>query len=109
MLADLHPFDLHVYLMLNTLVMNTEKNKTKLTLTVRKDIIEKVKQQAKENGISVSKLFEVTFIKEQDKKALERKKAITKLRKMLECSKPVQALSESDRTLYHRHLDEKYG
>jgi hypothetical protein len=82
--------------------------KTKLTLTVRKDIIEKAKRAAKSKGVSVSKLFEEVFDKKPAVKT-EEQKAMERLRALLAKSKPVQALPESDKELYHKHIKEKYG
>lgn len=89
--------------------MDAKSKKTKLTLTIRKDLIAKAKSSAKAKGISVSKLFEEAIIEDEKKEKNERNKALKELRKLIEKSGPTQALPESDRELYHRHLDEKYG
>jgi len=88
--------------------MSTDTKKTKLTLTVRKDIIEKAKRRAKEQGISVSTLFEESFEKEEPE-IMKEQKAAARLLELLENSEPIQALPESDKELWHKHLDEKYG
>ncbi|WP_425389900.1 DUF6364 family protein [Ekhidna sp.] len=88
--------------------MDAKSKKTKLTLTIRKDLIEKAKSSAKAKGISVSKLFEEAFEKE-DPENLKEQKAASRLLEHLEKSKPVETLPESDKELWHKHLDEKYG
>ncbi|GAB4238335.1 MAG: hypothetical protein Tsb0034_13890 [Ekhidna sp.] len=88
--------------------MEAKPKKTKLTLTVRKDIIEKAKIRAKEKGVSLSKLFEETFEKEEPE-ILKERKAASRLLEHLEKSESVEALHESDKKLWHKHLDEKYG
>ncbi|MEM6736979.1 MAG: DUF6364 family protein [Bacteroidota bacterium] len=90
--------------------MNADTKKTKLTLTVKKDIIQKAKQKAKERGVSVSKLFEEAIEEDMEKKeSVRRQKAFEKLRRLIKSSNPIQALPDSDRKLYHHHVDEKYG
>ncbi len=88
--------------------MEAKSKKTKLTLTVRKDIIEKAKSRAKAKGISVSKLFEEAFEKEEPE-ILKEQKAASRLLEYIEKSEPLEALPESDKELWHKHLDEKYG
>ena len=88
--------------------MEAKSKKRKLTLTIREDIIEKAKQRAKEHGVSVSKLFEESFEKE-DSEIMKEQKAASRLLNLLEEAEPVQALPDSDKELWHKHLDEKYG
>lgn len=88
--------------------MEASTKKTKLTLTVRKDIIEKAKSKAKERGVSVSQLFEEIMNKEESALSKEQK-AAGKLLELLKRSEPIEALPESDKELWHRHLDKKYG
>ena len=88
--------------------MDAKSKKTKLTLTVREDIIRQVKQQAKERGISVSKLFEEK-VDEIIMSKEEKIKALNKLRDLIKQSAPSEVLPESDRELYHKHLAKKYG
>ncbi|MEM6642478.1 MAG: DUF6364 family protein [Bacteroidota bacterium] len=86
--------------------MSAETKKTKLTLTVRKDIIERAKQKAREKGVSLSQLFEK--IMEEDGRR-NQKNSFQELSKLIENSNPVKVLPETDRELYHKHLDKKYG
>ena len=91
--------------------MSKESKKTKLTLTVRQDIIEEAKKKAKETGVSVSKLFELVI---KDQIAMETEKALKKQKiadflKQYENQDPAKALPESDKELWHQQLDEKYG
>ena len=89
--------------------MGSETKKTKLTLTVRKDIIEKAKQKAKEKGVSLSQLFEESMTSQESN---DQKKKITKLdelRALIMESKPSKVLPETDRALYHKRLEKKYG
>ena len=88
--------------------MEAKSPKTKLTLTVRKDIIEKAKLKAKEKGISVSRLFEESFGFSEDQET-EEQKAIGKFLAFMKNQEPVEALPQSDKELWHQHLDEKYG
>ena len=85
--------------------------KSKLTLTVQKEITEKAKKVAEEKGMSLSKLFEQVF-ESNDLKPLKSPEqlAISKLKKKLGKiqSKPV-ADQNSDKENYRRHLSQKYA
>jgi len=84
--------------------------KTKLTLTVQKDIIEKAKKEAKDRGISLSQLFEDLFDKKELKpKKTEEQKAARRLLDLLEKSEPTQASTKSDKEIIAEHLIKKYG
>lgn len=52
--------------------MDSKSKKTKLTLTVRKNIIEKARQRAQEAVSSISQLFEEVF-KEEDSNRLKQR------------------------------------
>jgi len=88
--------------------MEAKSKKTKLTLTVRRDLIEMAKRKAKERGVSVSRLFEEVF-ENEDPEIKAEQKAAARLRGLLNKSEPIEALPESDKQLWHKHLDEKYG
>ena len=89
--------------------MNTQK--TKLTLTVRQDVINEAKRRAKEQGVSISRLFEKAIEEkvEEERIKKEKKSKIEAFLKHYEKQKPVQALPQSDKELWHQHLEEKYG
>ncbi len=90
--------------------MESKPKKTKLTLTVRRDIIEKARKKAQETGTSISQLFEEVF-QEDEIKPIETEKQHA-LKRFLESygeREPVQALPVSDKALYRQHLKEKYG
>jgi hypothetical protein len=84
--------------------------KTKLTLTVEKEIVEKAKRKAASRGISLSKMFEEVFAK--DNPSLEKTTeqfAIGRLIARLESMEPIEAPKESDKVLLKNFLKEKYG
>jgi hypothetical protein len=84
--------------------------KTKLTLTVKKEIVEKAKRTAAIRGISLSRMFEEIF--EQEETSLqptESQLAATRLLKRLEEMKSTQAPQESDKSALTHYLKEKYG
>lgn len=84
--------------------------KTKLTLTVEKEIVERAKTIAANRGISLSKMFEEVFSKEDPEiEQTEAQKAAISLLKRLETMKPTSSLNESDKELRRRYLLEKYG
>jgi len=84
--------------------------KTKLTLTVEKEIVERAKTIAANRGVSLSKMFEEDFSKEDPKiEQTEAQKAAISLLKKLESMKPIPSLKESDKELRRRYLLEKYG
>lgn len=84
--------------------------KTKLTLTVKKEIVEKAKRKAASQGISLSKMFEEIFDKENPH--LEKTSAQLAAGRFLERLKkeaPVQTLEKSDKELMREHRSEKYA
>lgn len=84
--------------------------KTKLTLTVDKKIVEKAKLKAANKGISLSKMFEEIFEKEDPSvQSSESQLAAKRLLKRLEEIKPSQAPQESDKIALTNYLKEKYG
>ncbi len=84
--------------------------KTKLTLTVEKEIVDRAKTIAANRGISLSKMFEEVFSKENiEIEQTEAQKAAISLLKRLESMKPTSSLKESDKELRIRYLLEKYG
>lgn len=84
--------------------------KTKLTLTVEKEIVEKAKQQAADRGISLSRMFEEVFSKEDPEiEKTESQLAAGRLLKRLEEMKPTKAPVVSDKLALTEYLKEKYG
>lgn len=84
--------------------------KTKLTLTVRKDIIEIAKRKAKVRGVSVSKLFEDVFsAPTKDSKKSSEQIAGENLLKFLEKQPVIEASNRPDKDLIKDRLKEKYG
>ncbi|WP_339701613.1 DUF6364 family protein [Algoriphagus aquimarinus] len=84
--------------------------KTKLTLTVDKKIVEKAKLKAASKGISLSKMFEEIFDKENP--SLEKtpaQQAAGRFLKALKNQKPIKALEKSDKELIGEHRDKKYA
>ena len=91
--------------------MVLKSKKQKLTLTIRKDIVERAKERAKEKGVSVSHLFEsmLEMDEKNEIKHMKRKKAIEEFLQHMEKAVPTDALPKSDKEIWHKHLDEKYG
>jgi hypothetical protein len=84
--------------------------KTKLTLTVKKEIVEKAKRKAASQGVSLSKMFEEIFDSEDPSlQHTESQLAAGRLLKRLEEIKSTQAPQESDKTALTKYLKEKYG
>ena len=83
--------------------------KTKLTLTVRKEIVEKAKQKAASRGVSLSRMFEEIFEKENPtlEKSPQQQAAELFLEK-LKKAKPIQSLDKSDKELLKEKRDRKY-
>lgn len=84
--------------------------KTKLTLTVKKEIVEKAKLKASNQGISLSKMFEEIF--ERENPQLEKTPAQQAAGRFLERLKkeaPIQTLEKSDKELMREHRNEKYA
>ncbi|MCE7056321.1 DUF6364 family protein [Algoriphagus sp. AGSA1] len=84
--------------------------KTKLTLTVEKDIVEKAKLKAASRGISLSRMFEEIFEKENPgiEKTPEQLAAARFLER-LKRETPIKALEKSDKDLIREHRDKKYA
>lgn len=84
--------------------------KTKLTLTVEKEIVEKAKQKAATRGISLSKMFEEVFAQENPEvEKSEYQHAAERLLKRLESMNPMPAQKESDKVQLKNFLKKKYG
>ncbi|MFY0686480.1 MAG: hypothetical protein JXQ90_04905 [Cyclobacteriaceae bacterium] len=84
--------------------------KTKLTLTIRKEIIEKAKRIAKRRRVSVSQLFEEAFQSEEEIKIKTKEQlSATQLLNKLANAKPVEQHELGDKELYRRHLGSKYA
>ncbi len=82
--------------------------KTKLTLTVRKNVIDRAKRYSRKQKKSISRLFEDLFenaeavgIKTEPQRAAER------LLQKLDTSKPVKTLN--DETFLKAHVARKYS
>ncbi len=83
--------------------------KTKLTLTIKKEIVEKAKRKASSQGISLSKMIEDIFEKEEP--GLEKtpeQLAAAKFLERLKKETPIKALDKSDKELVREHRDKKY-
>lgn len=82
--------------------------KTKLTLTVKKDIIIKARKRSKATGRSISELFE-DFIQNTTDEGVksETQLAAERLLKRMSASKPVTTLD--DKALLKKVLIDKYG
>jgi hypothetical protein len=84
--------------------------KTKLTLTVKKEIVAKAKLKAASRGISLSKMFEEIFERESpDLEKTDSQLAAGRLLQRLESMEPMDVQKESDKVLLKRFLKEKYG
>ncbi|MEM9300395.1 MAG: DUF6364 family protein [Bacteroidota bacterium] len=82
--------------------------KTKLTLTINKQIIDSAKRAAKKRNISLSQLFEeifsqddLTMVKTESQKAAER------LLRSLSLSESIE--NKRDEDLLRQHISKKYG
>lgn len=84
--------------------------KTKLTLTVEKEIVEKAKLKAASRGISLSKMFEEIFEKENPELAkTPEQKAAARLLQRLEEIKSTKTPEKNDKDALKDYLREKYG
>lgn len=84
--------------------------KTKLTLTIRKEIVEKAKMKASSQGISLSQMFEEIFEKENP--SLEKTPAQLAAGRFLDRLKkeaPVKASEKSDKELMREHRSNSYA
>ena len=84
--------------------------KTKLTLTVEKEIIEYANQKAADRGMSLSQMFEEIFSKEDPEiEQTEAQKAAKSLLKKLESMKPRPSPDKFDKELRSHYLLKKHG
>ena len=83
--------------------------KTKLTLTIKKEIVEKAKRKASSQGISLSKMIEDIFEKEEPElEKTPEQLAAAKFLERLKKETPIKALDKSDKELVREHRDKKY-
>ncbi|MHA7130452.1 DUF6364 family protein [Algoriphagus namhaensis] len=83
--------------------------KTKLTLTIKKEIVEKAKQKAASRGISLSKMFEEIFEKENPEvEKTQEQLAAARFLERLKKESPINALEKSDKELLREHREKKY-
>lgn len=83
--------------------------KTKLTLTVDKNIVEHAKQKAASRGISLSKMFEEVFAKENPElEKTPEQLAAARFLERLKKETPIKVLEKSDKELMREHRDKKY-
>lgn len=82
--------------------------KTKLTLTVRKSVIDRAKRISRKNKKSLSQMFEELF-EESDLEGIktESQRAAERLLKKVSGSKPVKTLD--DKSLLKDHVARKYS
>jgi len=92
----------YVYLIKHVLM------KTKLTLTVKKSVIEAAKRKAKNKGISLSRMFEEIFEGEEGNNIkTESQRAAERLIKKLGESKSINSLN--DKELIKEHVRRKFA
>lgn len=83
--------------------------KTKLTLTVKREIVEKAKMQAASRGISLSKMFEEIFEKENPElEKTPEELAAARFLDRIKKEKPIQSLEKSDKELIREYREKKY-
>lgn len=83
--------------------------KTKLTLTIKKEIVEKAKRKASSQGISLSKMVENIFEKEDPElEKTPEQLAAARFLERLKSETPIKALDKSDKELMREHRDKKY-
>lgn len=81
--------------------------KTKLTLTVRKSVIDAAKRYSRRTGKSISEMFEELFVKEESiGKKSGQQRAAERLLESLKLSKPVKTLD--DKLLLKDHVARKF-
>ncbi|MFC5193466.1 DUF6364 family protein [Algoriphagus aquatilis] len=79
-------------------------------MTVKKEIVEKAKRRAAGQGISLSKMIENIFEKEDPSvQYSDSQLAAKKLLERLEEMEPTKAPKESDKVALTKYLKEKYG
>ena len=82
--------------------------KTKLTLTVRKSVIEKAKRYSRRTGKSISQMFEEVFeLNEARSIKSEQQRAAGRLLTTLESSKSIKTLE--DKALLKEHVARKFA
>ena len=82
--------------------------KTKLTLTVRKSVIDNAKRYSRRTGKSISQIFEELFEKTESMGIKsEQQRSAERLLKTLELSKSVKNLD--DKSLIEKHVARKYA
>ncbi|SEF83326.1 DUF6364 family protein [Algoriphagus boritolerans] len=83
--------------------------KTKLTLTIKKEIVEKAKRKASSQGISLSKMIENIFEKEDPElEKTPEQLAAARFLERLKNEAPIKALEKSDKELIREHRGKKY-
>lgn len=83
--------------------------KTKLTLTIEKEIVEKAKRKAASRGISLSKMFEEVFSKDNPElEKTQEQLAASRFLERLKNEPRIKALDKSDKELMWEHRDKKY-
>ena len=81
--------------------------KTKLTLTVRKSVIDAAKRYSRRTGKSISQMFEELFVKaESASTKSEQQRAAERLLETLESSKSVKTLD--DKLLLKEYVARKF-
>lgn len=82
--------------------------KTKLTLTVRKTIIDRAKRQSKRTGKSISQMFEDLFEgREHRNIKSEQQRSAERLLARLESTKSIK--SKNDKSLLLEHVARKFA
>ena len=82
--------------------------KTKLTLTVRKSVIDKAKRYSRRTGKSISQMFEDLFEKTEVRSIKsEQQRSAERLLKTLQQSKTVETLD--DKSLLRSHVTRKFA
>ncbi|WP_057937178.1 DUF6364 family protein [Algoriphagus resistens] len=83
--------------------------KTKLTLTVEKEIVEEAKLKAASRGISLSRMFEEIFKKEiPHVEKTPEQLAAARFLERLKRETPIKSLKKTDKELIREHRDKKY-
>lgn len=88
--------------------MNATAMKTKLTLTVKKSIIESAKRSAKNKGISLSRMLKEIF-KEGDSNEVKTEAQRATERLLLKLAKPKSVKTKDDKELIKAHVKRKFA
>lgn len=82
--------------------------KTKLTLTVRKSVIETAKRHSRRTGKSISKMFEELF-EETELRSIksEKQRAAIRLLKSLESANSIETIN--DKLFLKQHVERKFA